>query len=320
MAVRIKKMKMKIPSRQRQRFRGTGNFWVAAALVVLSMTMVTTAMTFTNKRTRGAANPAEASSSNDNDDKDTSREQQHRRRHQRQIQKKSYSYENCPWSADQTIQHHFISVFDTTPTSSYMTQAQRRQQKSKQAELQKVSYPALDVMFPPHAHVFHARQRHLEDNQNNDDANAANDDAAAAANDDAAAAVDDYYQGDDDDANNNSNKKNNNDDAGRSYDDDIFTGDNEMCSQFLVNFLEGTTDARDTCEGIQNAYVAAGTLHWNRQFVWMDTIETLFGPASCNGMLSVSHSLSFFHHRLSRFGLQHAGRRQLYGRQLRRLL
>lgn len=33
---------------------------------------------------------------------------------------------------------------------------------------------------------------------------------------------------------------------------------NEQCSQFLVSFLEGTTDAHDTCEGIMNAYTAAG--------------------------------------------------------------
>ena len=33
---------------------------------------------------------------------------------------------------------------------------------------------------------------------------------------------------------------------------------NEKCSEFLVSFLEGTTDAHDTCEGISNAYKAAG--------------------------------------------------------------
>ena len=32
---------------------------------------------------------------------------------------------------------------------------------------------------------------------------------------------------------------------------------NEKCSEYLVSFLEGTTDAKDTCEGIQNAYTAA---------------------------------------------------------------
>ena len=32
---------------------------------------------------------------------------------------------------------------------------------------------------------------------------------------------------------------------------------NEKCSEYLVRFLEGTTDAKDTCEGILNAYMAA---------------------------------------------------------------
>jgi NhaP-type Na+/H+ or K+/H+ antiporter len=43
-----------------------------------------------------------------------------------------------------------------------------------------------------------------------------------------------------------------NDDA----DDDAFQAD-ELCTQYLVSFLEGTTDAKDNCDGIQNAYVAA---------------------------------------------------------------
>lgn len=53
-----------------------------------------------------------------------------------------------------------------------------------------------------------------------------------------------------------------NDDDAKSNDDDskndkYVHGDNELCSHFLVSFLEGTTDARDTCEGIMNAYTAA---------------------------------------------------------------
>lgn len=32
---------------------------------------------------------------------------------------------------------------------------------------------------------------------------------------------------------------------------------NELCTKFLFGFLQGTTDARDNCEGIMNAYVAA---------------------------------------------------------------
>lgn len=70
--------------------------------------------------------------------------------------------------------------------------------------------------------------------KSNDDAN---DDAA---NDDAAAA--------NDDGNNDDNKN-----------DDLYSVADERCSEFLVSFLEGTTDAHDTCEGMMNAYSAAGT-------------------------------------------------------------
>jgi len=45
------------------------------------------------------------------------------------------------------------------------------------------------------------------------------------------------------------------DDGGGVADDDDST--NAKCSQFLVSFLEGTTDAHDTCEGIMNAYTSA---------------------------------------------------------------
>jgi hypothetical protein len=39
---------------------------------------------------------------------------------------------------------------------------------------------------------------------------------------------------------------------------DSDTDADERCSEFLISFLEGTTDAHDTCEGIMNAYTAAG--------------------------------------------------------------
>mmetsp|Transcript_8014 Transcript_8014/g.16368 ORF Transcript_8014/g.16368 Transcript_8014/m.16368 type:complete len:987 (+) Transcript_8014:179-3139(+) len=41
---------------------------------------------------------------------------------------------------------------------------------------------------------------------------------------------------------------------------------NEQCTKFLFGFLEGTTDAKDNCEGIMNAYVAAdcGTIKSSR--------------------------------------------------------
>jgi len=46
------------------------------------------------------------------------------------------------------------------------------------------------------------------------------------------------------------------DGANYEYDDDAFRAD-ELCSKYLVSFLEGITDAKDNCDGIQNAYVAA---------------------------------------------------------------
>ena len=64
---------------------------------------------------------------------------------------------------------------------------------------------------------------------------------------------DDYYEVQDDDAA-----------AAAANDDDSSSQKNtgniadERCSEFLVSFLEGTTDAHDTCEGIMNAYTAAG--------------------------------------------------------------
>ena len=70
---------------------------------------------------------------------------------------------------------------------------------------------------------------------------------------------DDKHKYDDDDKYNNDGKYNNDD--GKSNDDIVSAAD-ERCSAFLVSFLEGTTDAHDTCEGMMNAYVAAGTSHY----------------------------------------------------------
>lgn len=78
------------------------------------------------------------------------------------------------------------------------------------------------------------RKRHLEDYQANQD------DYYAAADDDQAVATDDG---------------NNDDDSSKKSSGNIA---DEKCSEFLVSFLEGTTDAHDTCEGIMNAYTAAG--------------------------------------------------------------
>ena len=43
---------------------------------------------------------------------------------------------------------------------------------------------------------------------------------------------------------------------------------NEQCTKFLFGFLEGTTDAKDNCEGIMNAYVAAdcGTIKKSSEY------------------------------------------------------
>ncbi len=95
-----------------------------------------------------------------------------------------------------------------------------------------------------------------------------------------------------DEGNNNNYNYNNNDDGGQKYNNDDAANDdaagddanvaddgnaanddyqnqikyicqdstctvNEQCTKFLFGFLEGTTDAKDNCEGIMNAYVAA---------------------------------------------------------------
>ena len=102
------------------------------------------------------------------------------------------------------------------------------------------------------------KQRRVEDNNNNNN-NGVDDDAAAAAADD------DYYHADDDeaaaandDAAADDAAENDDHNYSANYDDDDV---NEACSQYLMSFLEGTSDARDTCEGIMNAYTAAGELH-----------------------------------------------------------
>lgn len=70
-----------------------------------------------------------------------------------------------------------------------------------------------------------------------------------------------YYNYNDD--GDNKNNKNddayaNGDDKGDDVDDQYssFKAEN-LCTQYLFTFLGGTTDAKDNCEGIQNAYVSA---------------------------------------------------------------
>lgn len=68
--------------------------------------------------------------------------------------------------------------------------------------------------------------------------------------------------------------------------------DNEMCSQFLISFLEGTTDARDTCEGIMNAFVAAEcrtTDNQQKDFDYDDYFNE-FAERQCCQALQSHHS------------------------------
>ena len=76
------------------------------------------------------------------------------------------------------------------------------------------------------------------------------------AEDDDDGQADDYdvYMADDDDA----GMKNDDDYGKNQNNDDFVSAADERCSAFLVSFLEGTTDAHDTCEGMMNAYTAAG--------------------------------------------------------------
>lgn len=122
------------------------------------------------------------------------------------------------------------------------------------------------------------KQRRVEDNNNNN--NDDDDDAAAAAADD------DYYHADDDgaaaandDAAADDAAENDDYNYSANYDDDDV---NEACSQYLMSFLEGTSDARDTCEGIMNAYTAAGELH------------ILYMPSVCPMLLALRFSFSLF--------------------------
>lgn len=73
--------------------------------------------------------------------------------------------------------------------------------------------------------------------------------------------LEDYYEDDDDDAMQLDDDKYKDDNY---KSDDLYSAADERCSAFLVSFLEGTTDAHDTCEGMMNAYVAAGKFTQNR--------------------------------------------------------
>ena len=80
------------------------------------------------------------------------------------------------------------------------------------------------------------RDLYYNNNDNNDDGN-------GDANGDDVAADDDGNGGNYDDA----------------YDDQVSQSfkANSLCTEYLFSFLKGSTDAKDNCEGIQNAYVSA---------------------------------------------------------------
>ena len=93
---------------------------------------------------------------------------------------------------------------------------------------------------------------------NNDDNNNNNNNGDDNANN--GGGGDDYYGNDDDTvAANDDAAANTNDDGISNSNSYFYSGADERCSEFLVSFLEGTTDAHDTCEGMMNAYTAAGT-------------------------------------------------------------
>lgn len=91
------------------------------------------------------------------------------------------------------------------------------------------------------ANAADSQARFVEENNENGDDGAAADDANGNAN---------YYNAGDDVVDDQQG------DDGDDRDDDTFQAD-ELCSNYLFSFLEGITDAKDNCEGIQNAYVAA---------------------------------------------------------------
>ena len=167
--------------------------------------------------------------------------------------------------------------------------------RSRSAEMQLEWH--LARVFPKRYNQKRGSGRLLEENVPDDDAyykqqmygNNNNNDDGAATDDAKAKDDDDYYSANDDDDSNKYRKRN--DDA--LYDvDDIVAGDNEVCAQFLVSFLEGTTDARDTCEGIMNAYTAAEcmALDYSETHYDYDDYFNDFTEHQCCTALQTHHS------------------------------
>jgi len=69
--------------------------------------------------------------------------------------------------------------------------------------------------------------------------------------------------------------------------------ENEECTTYLVKFLEGTTDAHDTCEGIQNAYSSAACMDSHESYKErydIDDYFTEFSEYQCCQALMQHHS------------------------------
>eukprot|EP00970_Alexandrium_tamarense_P014200 scaffold3950_cov175-Alexandrium_tamarense.AAC.1 len=139
------------------------------------------------------------------------------------------------------------------------TNGHQNQSQSPRPNIRTTTFPVLNTTLISNDSLLNDRSRWLrqtptiarildeggnyynDDAYQNDDVNSNNngDDAAAAASDDAAAATDDYAK------------------MTQYICEDKTCTINEQCTKFLFGFLEGTTDAKDNCEGIMNAYVAA---------------------------------------------------------------
>jgi NhaP-type Na+/H+ or K+/H+ antiporter len=81
----------------------------------------------------------------------------------------------------------------------------------------------------------------------------------------------------------------NNVDDGFSSTDDVTFGDNTLCAKFIYGFLEGTTDTRDICEGIMNAFTAAECTQEGRDHDYDDYFSD-FTEHQCCQVLQTHHS------------------------------
>lgn len=135
-------------------------------------------------------------------------------------------------TAKQTLDRRFRYVFG----------AGHYQRKKKKRGKGRWIDTTTNEIFRP---VVARRLENVNDDGGDDDANNNNADDDAYYVDDVTANADDAANADD------------GDDGNGNDDDGNYSAADERCSEFLVSFLEGTTDAHDTCEGMMNAYTAA---------------------------------------------------------------